>query len=578
MQYDYNIEKYYFLKLFESLKNKREPRVWLKEEFIMPVMEYLERNAKLYTDEVALVELNPEEKDTRRTTWKEYELIEPDRFEPYRREITWGIFNEKANRFANMLLGRGIKKGDKVAIIMYNCLEWLPIYFGVLKTGAIAVPFNFRYDADEILYCAELAEVDMIVFGPAFIGRIEINADRLSKGRLLIYVGDNCPSFAESYHELVADCSSKNPDIPVTEDDYGAIYFSSGTTGFPKAILHKHRSLTQAAQMEQKHHKTGRDDNFLCIPPLYHTGAKFHWMGSLVAGSKAVLLKGTKPKTILETISKEQCTIVWLLVPWAQDILDELDRGNLKLSDYKLSQWRLMHIGAQPVPPSLIKRWKEYFPEHEYDTNYGLSESTGPGCVHLGLENIHKVGAIGVPGYNWECKIVDEQGAEVKRGDVGELCVKGPGVMTCYYNNPEATAETIRDGWLYTGDMAMQDADGFYFLVDRKKDVIVSGGENIYPVQIEDFLRRYDKIKDVAVIGLPDRRLGEKTAAIIEVKDDISCTKEEIEQVCMDLPRYKRPREIIFAKIPRNATGKIEKPVLRKRYGADNLVAKENMG
>ena len=543
----------------------------------MPVMEYLERNAKLYPDEVALVELNPDEKDNRRTTWKEYELIESDRFTPYRREITWSVFNEKANRFANMLIGRGIKKGDKVAILMYNCLEWLPIYFGVLKTGAIAVPFNFRYDADEILYCAELAEVDMIVFGPAFIGRIEMNAERLSKGRLLIYVGDNCPSFAESYHELVADCSSKSPEIEITDEDFGAIYFSSGTTGFPKAILHKHLSLTQAAEMEQKHHETGREDTFLCIPPLYHTGAKFHWMGSLVAGSKAVLLKGTRPETIIETVSKEKCTIVWLLVPWAQDILDALDRGDIKLEDYQLAQWRLMHIGAQPVPPSLIKRWKDYFPGHDYDTNYGLSESTGPGCVHLGMGNIHKVGAIGVPGYGWQCKIVDEAGVEVPHGEVGELCVYGPGVMTCYYNNPEATAETIKDGWLFTGDMARLDEDGFIFLVDRKKDVIVSGGENIYPVQIEDFIRKFDKVKDVAVIGLSDRRLGEKTAAIIEIKDGMECSVEEIENFCLELPRYKRPKEIIFAEIPRNATGKIEKPRLRKMYGADNLVAKENM-
>lgn len=541
----------------------------------MPVTDFLVRNAKLYTDEVALVELNPEEKDTRRVTWKEYDLIESSRFKPYRREITWGVFDEKANRFANMLISRGVKKGDKVAVIMYNCLEWLPIYFGILKTGAIAVPFNFRYDADEILYCVELAEVDVIVFGFEFIGRIEANAERLSKGRLLIYVGDNCPGFAESYMELVADCSSSAPDVVITDEDDGAIYFSSGTTGFPKAILHKHQSLTQAAEMEQIHHKTTREDTFLCIPPLYHTGAKIHWMGSLVAGSKAVLLKGAKPETILSSVSQEHCTIVWLLVPWAQDILDGFDNGTFKMEDYELSQWRLMHIGAQPVPPSLIKRWKSYFPNHDYDTNYGLSESIGPGCVHLGMENIHKVGAIGIPGYRWECKIIDEEGNEVKQGDVGELLVKGPGVMTCYYNNPEATAETIKDGWLYTGDMAMQDADGFYFLVDRKKDVIVSGGENIYPVQIEDFLRRHDKIKDVAVIGLPDRRLGEKTAAIIEIKDGMECSKEEVEEFCMELPRYKRPKEIIFEDIPRNATGKIEKPKLRERYGANNLVAKE---
>jgi len=545
----------------------------------MPVIDYLERNADLYGDEVAIVELNPEEKDSRKTTWKEFDLIQADSFRPYRREITWSVFDEKANRFANMLLGRGVKKGDKVAIIMYNCLEWLPIYFGVLKTGAIAVPFNFRYDADEILYCAELAEVDIIVFDPAFIGRIEQHADRLSKNRLLIYVGDGCPTFAESYRELVADCSSARPGIKLTDDDFGAIYFSSGTTGFPKAILHKHLSLTQAAEMEQRHHETGRDDVFLCIPPLYHTGAKFHWMGSLVAGSKAVLLKGAKPETILSAVSTEQCTIVWLLVPWAQDILDAFDRGDLNPADYHLEQWRLMHIGAQPVPPSLIKRWLDYFPNHHYDTNYGLSESTGPGCVHLGMENVHKVGAIGVPGYRWECRIVAEDGVtDVKQGEVGELIVKGPGVMTCYYNNPEATAESIRDGWLFTGDMAKQDEDGFIYLVDRKKDVIVSGGENIYPVQIEDFIRKMDKVKDVAVIGLADQRLGEITAAIIEAKDGMTLSEEEVNEFCLGMARYKRPKKVIFTAIPRNATGKIEKPKLREMYGATNLVEKETIG
>ena len=544
----------------------------------MPVTDLLERNHKLYGDEVALVELNPSMKDTKRTSWREYSLVQATSTEPYRREITWSVFDEKANRVANMLINRGIKKGDRVAILMFNCLEWLPIYFGILKTGAIAVPFNFRFDSEEIRYCANLAEVHVLFFGPEFIGRIETIVDDLSKGRLLIYVGDTCPTFAESYRELVADCSSQPPLIRLEEEDDAAIYFSSGTTGFPKAILHNHESLTQAAQMEQKHHLTDRNDTFLCIPPLYHTGAKFHWMGSLCAGSKAVLLKGTTPEIILDAVSKEKCTIVWLLVPWAQDILNALDRGDVKLEDYELSQWRLMHIGAQPVPPSLIKHWKEYFPNHLYDTNYGLSESTGPGCVHLGIENIHKVGAIGVPGYRWQCKIVDEDLKEVPFGEVGELCVKGPGVMTCYYNDPKATEETIVDGWLRTGDMAMQDEDGFYFLVDRKKDVIVSGGENIYPVQIENFLSAFEKVNDVAVIGLPDPRLGEITGAIISIKKGMTCTEEEIEEFCKGLPRYKRPKKIIFADVPRNATGKIEKPALRKKYGADQLVAQQNRG
>ncbi len=544
----------------------------------MPITEILSRNAALYGPEVCLVEVNPEVQENRKVTWKEYELIETGSAAQYRREMTWKEFDDRANRFANLLLSRGVEKGDKVAILMMNCLEWLPVYFGILKAGAVAVPLNFRYTADEIKYCLELAEADTIVFGPEFIGRMEFIFDKIDRLKMLFFVGGDCPSFAESYDKLTRYFSAEDPKIPITDDENAAIYFSSGTTGFPKAILHAHRSLMTSCQVEQNHHGQTRDDVFLCIPPLYHTGAKMHWFGSFYVGGKAVLLRGVKPEWILQTVSQEACTIVWLLVPWAQDILDSIERGDLVLSDYKLAQWRLMHIGAQPVPPSLIRRWKSYFPNHAYDTNYGLSESIGPGCVHLGVENVHKVGAIGKAGYGWQTRIVDEEGNDVAPGTVGELAVKGGGVMKCYFNDPEATAKTIHDGWLFTGDMAREDEDGFIYLVDRKKDVIISGGENLYPVQIEDFLRAHDAIKDVAVIGLPDKRLGEIAAAIIELKPDHPCTEEEINRFCQRLPRYKRPRKIIFAEVPRNATGKIEKPKLRERYRATKLVERESNG
>lgn len=541
----------------------------------MPITEILKKNADFYPNDVSLVEINPTLEKQTHLTWREYSLIESSPYEAYRTEITWSEFNKKANRFANLLLTRGVKKGDKVAILLMNCLEWLPIYFGILKSGALAVPLNFRYTSDEIKYCLELADADAIVFGPEFIGRIENIFDRVPRVQDWFYVGKDCPTFAQSYDKLVTYCSTKNPDVKLTDDDEAAIYFSSGTTGFPKAIIHPHRSLMHACMVEQNHHSQTKDDVFLCIPPLYHTGAKMHWFGSFLVGGKAVLLKGIKPEWILDVVSKEKCTIVWLLVPWAQDILDAIDRGDIKLSDYELSQWRLMHIGAQPVPPSLIKRWKEYFPNHKYDTNYGLSESIGPGCVHLGVDNIHKVGAIGKAGFGWETKIVDEHRNEVKSGEVGELAVKGPGVMLCYYKDEKATNDVLQDGWLYTGDMAQEDEDGFIYLVDRKKDVVISGGENIYPVQIEDFLRKNSKIKDVAVIGLPDKRLGEITAAIIEVKPEETLTEGEIADFCLELPRYKRPKKFIFAEVPRNPTGKIEKPKLRKMYCGDSLVAQQ---
>ena len=538
----------------------------------MPITKYLESNAEKYADDCALVELNPEVKDTRRMTWKEFDLTQPEPNLPYRREISWRIFNEKANRCAHYLLERGVRKGDKVGILLMNCLEWLPIYFGILKTGALAVPLNFRYASDEIDYCLNLADISVLFFGPEFIGRLETISEKIMNRRLLIYVGEGLtPTFSENYISSVMNYSSENLNIELTDDDEAAIYFSSGTTGFPKAILHKHRALMHSAAVEQQHHGQTKDDVFLCIPPLYHTGAKMHWFGSLISGSKTVLLRGTKPEVILKAASDELCTIVWLLVPWAQDILDSLDRGNLKIEDYHLSQWRLMHIGAQPVPKKLIEDWKKYFPHHAYDTNYGLSESIGPGCVHLGVGNDHKIGAIGIPGYGWKVKIVDEHRKEVKQGDVGELAVFGPGVMVCYYKNPEATNEVMDDeGWLYTGDMAMMDPDGFIYLVDRKKDVIITGGENLYPVQIEDFLHKMEAIKDVAVIGLADKRLGEIAAAIIEVKQGYTCTEEDVNNFCLELPKYKRPRKIIFAPVPRNPTGKIEKPKLREMYRTED--------
>ena len=538
----------------------------------MIITDFLEKNAATKPNEVALVEIAPQMAEKSKLTWKEYALMQPNPNESGRKEMTWEEFDKMANRFANFLFSRGIKKGNKVAILLMNCIEWLPVYFGILKTGALAVPLNYRYTAEEIRYCLNLADADILVFGPEFIGRMEEICDRIPKVSQLFYVGDNCPTFAESYDELITYCTSRKPDVKLDEKDDAAIYFSSGTTGFPKAILHNHESLKHAALTEQAHHGQGENDVFLCIPPLYHTGAKMHWFGSLVAGSKGVLLKGTKPEWIIKVASEEKCSIVWLLVPWAQDILDAIDRKEIDLSRYDLSAWRLMHIGAQPVPPSLIKRWKEVFPNHQYDTNYGLSESIGPGCVHLGVENIHKVGAIGKAGYGWQVRIIGADGGDAKQGEVGELAVFGPGVMSCYYNDEKATNEVLKDGWLLTGDMAKEDEDGFIYLVDRKKDVIISGGENIYPVQIEDFLRRHNAIKDVAVIGLPESRLGEIAAAIVEIKEGFELSEDEFMDFCKELPKYKRPRKVIFADVPRNPTGKIEKPVLRERYCKESLV------
>ncbi len=515
----------------------------------MVITDILSRNARMYGQETALIEREPAKQ--------------------IRKELTWQAFDTASDKIANALKARGIHKGDKVIQLMMNCIEWLPIYFGILRTGAWVAPLNFRFTADNIRLCAEVAEAKCLIFGEEFIDRIRKIKHSLDRTiSIYIFVGDKalCPEFAEYYEDVVACADAKKPQVEIDLCDNAALYFTSGTTGNPKAVLLTHRNLEFACYAENRHHNQTHQDNFLCIPPLYHTGAKMHWFGNFIVGAKAVILKGVSPKWILEAVSEERVTVVWLLVPWAHDILIAIEDGNIKLKDYNLDQWRLMHIGAQPVPPSLIEQWKKVFPHHQYDTNYGLTEASGPGCVHLGVENIHKVGAIGVPGFDWECRIVNADLTPVANGEAGELIIRGPGVMKEYYKNPQATAASLIDGWLLTGDIARKDEDGFIWLVDRKKDLIISGGENIFPLEIEEFIMSHDKVQDVGVIGLPDERLGEIVAAVIRTKPLREISEEEIRQFCQALPRYKRPRKYFFDDVPRNPTGKIEKPKLRKRY------------
>ncbi len=513
----------------------------------MTIIEMLSRNASLYPHEVALVELAPARL--------------------HRKEISWKELEERSNRLANALIARGIGEGDRVIHLMMNSIQWLEAYFGILKSGAWVVPLNFRFTAEDMRYCTDVSGARAMIFGPEFAERVDAIRLQVPSIENYIFTGEFPAGYTESYDELLSGAPSVSPVVVPQPDRICSLYFTSGTTGVPKPIALTHSNLECAAVTEQQHHHQTREDNFLLLPPLYHTGAKMHWFGSLLAGSRATILTEITPENILKAVSGERATIVWLLVPWAQDILGALERGELDKEDYDLSSWRLMHIGAQPVPPSLVKHWKEYFPAMQYDTNYGLSESTGPGCVHLGVENEHKVGAIGKAGYRWQVRIVDEGGMDVSAGTVGELLVKGGGVMRAYYKNPQKTAETIKEDWLYTGDMARMDEDGFIYLVDRKKDIVIVGGENIFPVEIEDVLRSHPLVYDAAVIGIPDERLGEFPLAVIALQPDVSLDESEIESLCEQrLPRYKRPRRIVFDAVPRNPTGKIEKPVLRRKY------------
>jgi acyl-CoA synthetase (AMP-forming)/AMP-acid ligase II len=513
----------------------------------MTVVDLVARNSRLYPHSIAFTEVRPVSK--------------------VRKEITWAAFNERMNKIAQVLVAKGIRKGMKVALLGRNSINWLETFFGIMQTGAWAIPLNFRFTDQDIKYCADIGEPSLFIHDEEFTERIGRMKPNLPMVRDYVSIGSTAQPGMERLESLMENVPASPVGVEIGDEDECALYFTSGTTGAPKAVLHAHRSLMVASITEATVHEWRFGDIQLMMPPLYHLAIGHLLGGVIVGGTNVLLTEMIKPDIIIETLARQKATLVFLLVPWAADILGAFDRGEIRPENFDLSHLRLMHMGAQPIPPSLVMRWKSYFPNMAYDTSYGLSEGGGPGVTHLGMENEHKIGAIGKPSIIWDVRVVREDGTDVNIDEVGEIIVKGSGVMKGYYKNPEATAQTVRDGWLHSGDLAKIDEDGFITIVDRKKDLIICGGENVYPVEIETVLQKHSKVHDVAVIGVPDERLGESITAVIQPIPGEMPTEAEMFSYCeKNLPRYKRPRQIIFAKVPRNATGKLEKPKLRKAY------------
>jgi len=511
----------------------------------MNMIDIIARNARFYPQHTAFVEVRPVSRS--------------------RRAISWAQFDERINRLAGSLIEKGVSKSDKIFILGRNSINWLESYFAALAIGAWAVPLNFRFEDESIQYCARAAQPVAFFMDAEYAPRISAMRSKLPTVRNYICIGDF--EGMQNIEDLIEATPAKRPQITLEDDDACALYFTSGTTGEPKPVLHVHKNLMCVALNEATNERWEQSDCLLMLPPFYHL-AIGHLLGCMLAGARAVLLtEKVTPAYIFENISKEGVTLLFLLVPWAMDILQALDRGELKKENYDLTRWRLLYMGAQPIPPSLVQHWFKYFPDMQFDIAYGLSETTGPGTLHLGIGNENKIGAIGRPGLLWDARIVDDRGEDVPRGQVGEIIVKGAGLMQEYYNNPALTARTIRNGWLFTGDLGKSDEDGFIYFVDRKKDLVNCGGENIYPVEVEDIILRHPDVHDVAVIGTPDERLGEIVTAVIELVPGRVAGEKEIAAFCeQNMPRYKRPRRFIFDQIPRSSTGKIEKPRLRAKY------------
>ncbi|NPA24823.1 MAG: acyl--CoA ligase [Deltaproteobacteria bacterium] len=496
-------------------------------------------------------------------------LIERTPATGLRRTLTWKEFNTSINRVANYLKNEfGIKPGDYVMHLQNNSLEWLISYYAIIKLGAVVVPLNFRFVGADIKYAAEVASPKAFILGSEFLGVVEPVKEELATISNYACVGETIGAGMVDFQDMLNYGDASEALLDVADDTDLAMMFTSGTTGKPKPVLHTHYSLNNTAIGNGMSYFVEKNDNYLFFLPLYHSGTMFLWAPFYATGATGTILRELKePKSIIEALAEEKCTDVLFVVPIAVGILNAIDKGEIKLSDYDLSAWRYMEIGAQPVPFDVMKKLVETLP-CGVSNIYGITEGGGGGTFNLYPDEVLvRPGSIGKPTFGVEAKLVDFEGNEVGPEEVGELIFKTPRMMKGYYGNPEMTAATLKDGWLHTGDLLKTDADGYYYIVDRKKDMITSGGENIFPVEIEDALMEHPDIDDVACIGAPDERLVEVVMAIVQLKEGKTLTEEEVIAFAKTrLATYKLPRIVKFDQVMRNPTGKLMKPQMREKY------------
>ncbi|MEA3435507.1 MAG: AMP-binding protein [Thermodesulfobacteriota bacterium] len=496
-------------------------------------------------------------------------LIERTPSKNERRTLTWRQFNDEINKTANYLSKElGVKDGDFVMHLQNNSLEWIITYYGIIKLGAVVVPLNFRFLGPDILYAAKICNPKVFIIGSEFLSVVQPVQKDLNTVEKYICVGEKVPDDMIDYKTIAASDDVSEALVDVDDHHYLAMMFTSGTTGAPKPVLHTHYSLNNTAIGNGMSYFVEKNDNYVFFLPLYHSGTMFLWAPFYATGAVGTIVRElSEPKWIIEAIAEEKGTDVLFVVPIGVAILNGIESGDIKLSDYDLSSWKYMEIGAQPVPFDVMQPLVNNHP-CAVSNIYGITEGGGGGSFNLYPDEVlKKPGSIGKPTFGVEGKIIDIDGKELPAGEVGELLLKTNRMMKEYYNNPEMTEQTLKDGWLYTGDLLKTDEEGYFYIVDRMKDMVTSGGENIFPVEIEDALMEHPKINDVACIGYPDERLVEVVLAIVQLREGESMTEEEvIEFAKTKLATYKVPRKVLFDPVLRNPTGKLMKPQMREKY------------
>jgi acyl-CoA synthetase (AMP-forming)/AMP-acid ligase II len=472
---------------------------------------------------------------------------------------TFSELDQRANRFANAMLRLGVGCGDRVAALALNEPEYYDMLFGLGKIGAILVPINYRLAGPEIGFIASDCAPRVFVFGKDFTDVVASIRPEIP-AKELIAISDDAPAWASSYQDLIGASSDQEPAIRGGDDDTLTILYTSGTTGRPKGaeLSHSYYFWSSVNLMATLGVQIG--DSPLIALPLFHIGGLAGPPWFVYQGAKTVLLRRLDPKRFLELLGQEKVS-GFGSVPALLDLLKLVP----DFERYDWSSVKVILVYAAPVPVSLIREYAAA--GIEVRQLYGLTENN-TGSV-LGAEDaVSKAGSCGRPFFHTEVRVVDDEGRELRPGEKGEVLLRAPNTMKGYWNRPKDTAEALRDGWLHTGDIARMDEDGYLYIMDRKKDMIISGGENIYPAEVEDALRDHPSVADVAVIGFPHERWGEAVKAIIALKQGERLTEGELVEWCQGrIGKFKIPKQVVFTdSIPRTPTGKILKRILREQF------------
>ena len=470
-------------------------------------------------------------------------------------EVSYAEFNRRVNQVANGLLAAGVHQGEKVALLLANCPEFLYAFFACARVGAVVVPVNPQLKAEEVQYILNNCEAGVLLAAPQFASLIGAIASHCPALRTTWYTGVQNDGSRRVFDEFWQQPSTA-PETRIAPTDALSIIYTSGTTGQPKGVLLSHTNYDYDSDTFAEACQATELDRLLCILPLFHVNAQVASMlCSLRCGASLVLLEGFSPREFLPALARYKVSS-FSGVPTVYSILNNLPDAEA----YDLSSLRVCICGAAPMPVEVFNEFERKYKAFLLE-GYGLSEGTCVSTLNPLDGRPRKIGSIGVALRGQEIKIVDDQDHEVPVGQIGEIAIRGPNVMQGYYRNEEATRMTLRNGWLHTGDLGRVDDEGYFSITGRKKEMIIRGGENIYPREVEEVLYRHPAVQEAAVVGLPDPIWGEEVAAFLILRTGYKCSPEEVITYCKEhLANYKCPRIVQYVdSFPKTAMGKIQK-------------------